>query len=103
MGTIDDESFMIACLKLAKAYLKIMSEEIRLYSSRPGHKPLETNFSGLVMALEERIITHSAKLEQVKNPEKPKDTLKQHSLPSVPVLQTKEILVQKSRLKKRVV
>lgn len=69
--SVEDQSFMLACLKLAKTYTQIVEGELRLYASRTGHKPLETNFGGLRAAIDERITMHTGKLNAIRN-EKPK-------------------------------
>lgn len=69
---VEDESFMVACLSMASAYLGYVRAELRLYRSRQGHKPLESNFDALTAALEERIKLHRSRL----NPPAPKPVVK---------------------------
>lgn len=110
MATVEDESFMVACLKMAKAYVKVVCDELRLYSSKPGHKPIEVSFVDLQRSLEERIGLHTGKLQQLMTPAppaKPKVKLKNRTEHVAPKAQTvihkNKIPARKSGLKKRVV
>lgn len=73
---VDSESFMLACLKMAKSYIRIVQGELTLYASKPGHVPIETSFQKLSASIEERIKTHAERLEKARAPAKPKVELK---------------------------
>lgn len=107
MATVEDEAFMLACLKLAKTYVKVVSEELRLYSSKAEHKPIEISFVVLQQALDERVQLHTERLERARNPalfvEKPKVKLKQRAPEPEKVVSKNKIPARKLRLKKRMV
>lgn len=63
MSVIEDESFMLACAKMAKTYIRIVSEELRLYATKPGHKPIDANFDVLRKEIDERILFHNNQME----------------------------------------
>ncbi len=70
MATVEDESFMIACLKMAKAYIKIARDEIWLYHSKPDHEiGLQAfDLTSINMLLDKLIPVHQVRLEQARNP-----------------------------------
>lgn len=66
-NAVNKESFMLACLKMARAYIGTVEAEIRLYNGTNGSVPVNPSFQALKDELNEKISDHKHRLEDAQN------------------------------------